>query len=443
MFLCVAINKSDAQVKLITTDQLKSLAVVLGLLRSGHARTRAEVSERSGLGRTVVAQRVGQLASLGLVEPAGVGVSTGGRAPGQLRFCAEAGMFLVAMLGATSLAVGLADLSGNLIDSYEESTDIVQGPEFVLAVVERHFDRLIQALPNAVVSIWGVGISVPGPVEFATGRPSAPPIMPGWDGYPVRERFERRYNASTWVDNEVNALALGELRAGLARGETEVLYVKLGTGIGAGLVSGGRLHRGAKGCAGDIGHTSTVDDEAVVCRCGKTGCLESLASGAALARDGTALARGEDSILLAEILASKGAVTSEDVAGAASRGDRLAMNLVVTAGRLIGETLATLVSFFNPSLVVLGGGLVGAGDRLLATIRETVYRRSLPLATRDLRITPTELGDEAGLVGAAYMVSDELFSVEGLGQWINHGSPAGITVRTADLRDDGMSLELR
>lgn len=437
--LCVTFESSGVDSKLITPDQLKSLAVVFAMLRSGKARTRTEISERTGLGRTVVAQRLGQLSSLGFVESAGIGVSTGGRAPGQLRFRAEAGTFLVAMLGATSLAVGLADLSGYVVDSFEEEVDVVQGPEVILQRLEEGFDRLIKSRGAVASNIWGVGISVPGPVEFATGRPCAPPIMPGWDGYPVRERFESRYGASTWVDNEVNALALGELRAGLAQGEADVLYVKMGTGIGAGLISRGLLHRGAMGCAGDIGHTATVEDEAVVCRCGKTGCLEALASGSALARDGTVLATTNRSAALARVLERTGAITAEDVAKAASRGDRAARDLMTNAGRLIGETLATLVSFFNPSLVVLGGGLVGASDHILAVIRETVYRRSLPLATRELRISPSLLADQAGLVGAAFMVADELFSVAGLAQWIDHGTPEGIAVRTAGTRIDDIS----
>lgn len=426
----VVIDVTRPGARAATPDQLESLATVLTMLRSGRARTRTEISERSGLGRTVVGQRVNQLCALGLVETAGNAASTGGRAPGQLRFRAEAGTILVAMLGATSLAVGLADLSGTLIDSCEESMDVARGPDAVLSRVEDRFDELTGARRVPSYAVWGIGLGVPGPVEFATGRPSAPPIMPGWDGYPIRERFESRYVASAWVDNEVNTLALGELRAGLAQGEADVLYVKMGTGIGAGLVSAGRLHRGAKGCAGDIGHTLAVEDGLVACRCGKTGCLEALAGGAALARDGTALAREERSPSLTTVLDASGVVTARDVAQAATGGDHAAMELITAAGRRIGASLATLVSFFNPSLVVLGGGLAGAGDHLLAAIRENVYRRSLPLATRDLRIALSALRDKAGLIGAAFMVTDELFSVSGLSQWIGQGSPAGRTIRT-------------
>ena len=185
--------------------------------------------------------------------------------------------------------------------------------------------------------LWGIGIGVPGPVEFATGRPISPPIMPGWDGYPIRERFADRYGAPVWVDNDVNVLALGEWRSGVAAGHDNVVVVKIGTGIGAGIISDGRLHRGAQGSAGDVGHIQVVDDPAVVCRCGNIGCLEALAGGAALGRAAarppraTGGARG-----CGPPSTSAGRVTAEDVARAASFGDPVAVALLQDAGRRVG-----------------------------------------------------------------------------------------------------------
>ena len=147
--------------------------------------------------------------------------------------------------------------------------------------------RTTQDIPGR---LWGIGIGVPGPVEFGSGRPISPPIMPGWDGYPIRERFTQRYRAPVWVDNDVNLLALGEWRSGVASGHDNVVVVKIGTGIGAGIISDGRLHRGAQGSAGDVGHIQVTDDPAVLCRCGNVGCLEALAGGAALGRAGEAAA---------------------------------------------------------------------------------------------------------------------------------------------------------
>ena len=165
-------------------------------------------------------------------------------------------------------------------------------------------------------------------MEFATGRPISPPIMPGWDGYAIRDRFAARYRAPVWVDNDVNALALGEWRAGVAQGHDNVVVVKIGTGIGAGIISDGRLHRGAQGSAGDVGHIQVSDDRSVVCRCGNTGCLEALAGGDALGLQGEAAARSGRSRRLAAALEEHGAVSAEDVARAAAFGDPVAVELL-------------------------------------------------------------------------------------------------------------------
>ncbi|PXY23768.1 MULTISPECIES: ROK family protein [Prauserella] len=408
-------------------EHVDSLATVLDLVRSGVARTRPEIGRHSGLGRTVVTQRVNQLTECGLLEEGALGPSSGGRAPRELRFRARAGLVLAAELGATSVGVGVTDLSGTVLAEREEAADIALGPDPVLERVEILFDELLAEIraEHGDVAVWGIGIGLPGPVEFATGRPSAPPIMPGWDGYPVRDRLTARFGAPVWVDNEVNTMALGELRAGSAKGQRDILYVKIGTGIGAGLVSGGRLHRGSQGCAGDIGHAAVADEATVVCRCGNTGCLEAYAGGAALARDGLAAAQEGRSEFLAGVLESTGTVTAADVSRAAQSGDRTSVELLTRAGRLIGSLLATLVSFYNPALVIIGGGVAAAGDLLLAAVRESVYRRSLPLATRELRIARSTLSDRAGLVGAAFMVIDELFAPERLAHWVAAGSPAG------------------
>jgi glucokinase-like ROK family protein len=287
------------------------------------------------------------------------------------------------------------------------------------------FSATVTARTAGAPPIWGIGVSVPGPVEFATGRPIAPPIMPGWDGYPVRERLAATFDVPVWVDNDVNLMALGELRSGLAQGERDVVYIKIGTGIGAGLVSGGRLHRGAEGCAGDVGHVAVVDDTSIVCRCGKNGCLEALAGGAALARDATAAAVAGHSPYLAELLSGGRRPDARDVSHAAQHGDPFSVDLLTRSGQLVGAMLATLVNFYNPSLVIIGGRVAASGDLLLAAVREAVYRRSLPLATRNLRIMRSPLADRAGLIGASAMVVDELLSQQLLARWIHHGSPVG------------------
>ena len=197
------------------------------------------------------------------------------------------------------MQVGLADLAARDRRARGAATDVADGPEAVLGRAEQLVDDL-RRRPRRRGRSGRSGSACPGPVEFSSGLPVAPPIMPGWDGYPIRERFARRWDAPTWVDNDVNLLALGELRTNRAAAEEQdFLYVKIGTGIGAGLVSGGRLHRGKNGCAGDIGHVAVAEAENVICRCGNAGCLEAVAGGAALAREGRRLAESGGSPLLA------------------------------------------------------------------------------------------------------------------------------------------------
>ncbi len=381
---------------------------------------RPEVSRVTGLSRTLVSKQVDIGLALGLLEEGALGVSTGGRAPRLLQFNKNKGLLLVAELGATGMSIAKSDLQGNIGDVIELPIDIAAGPEVVLAEVEKIFDRL---LTNEDTTLWGIGIGLPGPVEFATGLPMSPPIMPGWDRFPVRSRFMAAYDVPVWVDNDVNLMALGELTKRDESEYRELIYIKIGSGIGAGIITHGQLHRGAQGCAGDIGHIAVGEPSDTICRCGNTGCLEAIAGGAALARDAQDAAKNGRSKFLSARLKKIGELSARDVIEGASHGDNWSVEAITNAGRQVGKILATLVNFHNPSLIVVGGGVSSAGDPLLASIRETVYRRSLPLATRDLEIRLGDIDDRAGLKGAAEMVLSELFQPSVFKQWADEGSP--------------------
>jgi glucokinase-like ROK family protein len=313
-------------------------------------------------------------------------------------------------------------LAGIISGHYGERADISAGPEAFLGRVEELFAILVRTL-RPPGEPWGIGIGVPGPVQFSTGRPVVPPIMPGWDGYPIRERFAQRFGVPVWVDNDVNAMVLGERHAGLAQGHANVIFIKIGTGIGAGIISDGAIHRGAQGSAGDVGHIQVPGDRTIPCRCGQLGCLEAIAGGAAIGRQGEELARSGQSAQLAAVFDQGGTVAAEDVGRAAGLGDSACLELLQNSGRLVGQVLAGLVNFFNPSLVIIGGGVSTSGLQYLASIRETVYGRSLPLSTRDLHIDLSSLGGAAGVTGAAAMVLDQLFARRHLGSWIDSGRP--------------------
>ena len=363
------------------------------LLKDGRPWTRAELAETTGLARSTVAARIDVLMRLGLVAPFGGAPSTGGRPPALFALNPTAKVVVGVDVGATHVRAVLADLSGSILG--EEATDlpVADGPAVVLGWVVDATRRLAASAPHA--DLAAVGIGLPGPVEHSTGRPISPPIMPGWDRFDVVDHVRRATGVPVLVDNDVNIMALGERRTHLADVD-DVVLIKVATGIGAGIVSGGRLQRGAQGTAGDLGHVRVARAGEVVCRCGNTGCLEALAAAPALA----------------EALRAKGvqARTGQDVVDLVRGGDPTAIAVVRDAGRDIGEVVATMVNLVNPSVVVIGGLLAGAGEHLLAGIREVVYLRSLPLATAQLRIEASRAGTEAGVLGAVALAVDHVLS---------------------------------
>jgi len=380
---------------------------LLRLLRDEGPISRAELGEAVHLSRSKLAVELDRLTEIGLVEAQGLAASRGGRRSAIVGL-ASGLRFLAVDIGATSVDVAVTDGQLTVLKQVSEPMDVREGPDAVLAVVLDLVGKL--RADGLAVDLHGAGVGVPGPVSFRDGVPVAPPIMPGWNQFPVRSVLSQHLGCPVLVDNDVNIMALGEMHAGLARTVDDLLFVKIGTGVGCGIIVDGQVYRGASGSAGDIGHIR-VDDEGPVCTCGNVGCLEAHFSGAALARDATEIARAGRSAPLAERLAAAGVLTAADVAVAAAAGDQAAVELVRDGGRRLGLLLAGLVSFFNPGMVVLGGEVAaGLGHPLLAELRSVVYRRSLPLATGHLPIALSELGPQAGVVGAARMISDSVLS---------------------------------
>ncbi|MGI5492296.1 ROK family protein [Microtetraspora malaysiensis] len=380
-------------------------AMLLRLLREG-GRSRAELGDVVDLSRSKLNVELDRLIELGLVEPDGLAESRGGRRSGKVRLSRQT-RFAGIDIGATSVDVAVTDGELNVLGHLSEPCDIREGPAVVL---DRAVTLLGKLREQGLYSqLHGAGIGLPGPVSFPEGVPVVPPIMPGWDRYPVREAVSEELGCPALVDNDVNIMALGELHAGLARQVGDFLLVKIGTGVGCGIVVDGKIYRGVSGSAGDIGHIR-VDDDGPICACGNSGCLEAYFGGAALAREATAVARSGGSPYLAERLSAAGELTAQDVAVAAAQGDAAAIQIIRDGGRRVGQVLASLVSFFNPGLVIIAGGVARLGHVLLAEIRSVVYRRSLPLATGNLPIVLSELGDAAGIVGATRLISDHVYS---------------------------------
>ncbi|WP_081898909.1 ROK family protein [Herbidospora cretacea] len=377
-----------------SSGSVTGAGALLSILRDGQARTRAELVQLTGLARSTVSQRLDALLSHQWIVPADDAISSGGRPATAFTFNRGARVVAAADLGATHARVAVTDLASTVLAERRVDLPIDRGPEEVLGWL---VVTLKELLVETGGSLCGVGVGLPGPVSHSSGRPVNPPIMPGWDGFPVPDWLGSRLGAPVLVDNDVNIMALGEHWA--ARRDVEhLVFVKIGTGIGCGIISERRLHRGAQGAAGDIGHIRVTTSDDVVCRCGNSGCLEAVASGAAIANQLNA--------------AGVEAHGSRDVVNLVRQGNTMAVQFARQAGREIGDVLASIVNFFNPSVIVIGGDMAEAGEHILAGVREVIYSRSLPLATQHLSIRATELGDRAGIIGAAVMVIEHVLSPE-------------------------------
>ena len=368
---------------------------IFQLLRDGKARTRAELAGTTGLARSTVAARIDALISSGLVGPAGEATSSGGRPPSRFAFNPAARVVLAVDVGATHVALAVTDLGGSVLAERRMDQQVADGPEKVLGLVVREAAKLLASASRGLADLAGVGIGLPGPVEHDTGRPVKPPIMPGWDGFDVVRFVQRSLPVPVLVDNDVNIMALGE-RTAHWPDHDNFIFVKVATGIGAGIISSGELQRGANGTAGDLGHVRVPRGDDVLCRCGNHGCLEALASGPAIA----AALRGEG------LEAAKGA----DVVRLVAHGNQQAIQAVRQAGRDVGDVLATVVNLLNPSVIVIGGSIGESGEHLVAGVREVVYRRSLPLATSQLRVGLSHAGDKAAILGASQLVTRHVLS---------------------------------
>lgn len=365
---------------------------VLDVLRSGGRWTRAELVTSTGFARPTVSQRLEALVAAGFVVRT-EGKSTGGRPPETFEFNSTGGVVLAADIGGSHTRVGVTDLGGEMLAEGECDLDVTTGPEAVLGWVRDEFDRLLKSIDRGADEVRGVGVGVPGPVEFDTGRLVSPPIMTGWDGFVVPDFFAGHFPGPVVVDKDANIMALGEHRSRWVE-HSSMIMLKVGMGLGCGIIADGQLVRGAQGSAGDIGHIPR--GERRPCRCGNQGCTEATAGGWAIAKE----------------LAERGhqVHTSDDIVRLTRSGDRDAVALVRQAGRVIGEVVADVIGVLNPSLVVVGGNLSVCREPLLAGIREVVYSRSQPLATRDLQLTYSRLTYQAGLIGASIIVRDRLFA---------------------------------
>lgn len=368
---------------------------LLSLIASRRARSRSELAELSGLSRATVAQRLSLLLEARLVDESEETLRSGGRPAKLLRLNTDFALTLAADIGEERSRMALTTLDGAVLDALTEEIDIRRGPEATLAILADRFEALLARTRRHRRDVLGIGLSLPAPVDYPRGRVVGPSVMTGWDDFDLRGWFAARFEAPLFAENDVNLLMLADYHRA-RRDARHLVYVKIGTGIGSGIIADGRIYRGAQGAAGDIGHIQFTRTPAPLCRCGKIGCVEARAAGWAIARD-----------LRAEGLTAE---TARDVVGLVRAGEPHAIHLVRQSGRVIGEVLANVVSILNPSTIVIGGTLAAVDDYLLSGVREMVYSRTLPLATRELEIAISSPDGDSGVVGAALLVVEEAMS---------------------------------
>ncbi|MGA8211552.1 MAG: ROK family protein [Nocardioidaceae bacterium] len=367
---------------------------VFSLIRDGRAVTRSDVGRLTGLSRTAVAARLSVLLDSGLVVEAGDGTSTGGRPAGRLRFNRDAGVVLAAAIGRSRTQLGVCDLDGGVLATLDLEQEVGPGAAELLPRVVDGLATLLERTGRPAGSVRAVGLSIPGSVDFARGASLDSPAMTGWEGIELAPHLRGLVGqAPVFVDNDANVMALSERRGHLER-YRDLLFVKASTGLGVGIVSAGQVLRGARGAAGEIGHTRTPAAEGLPCRCGDTGCVETLAGGWALVQAARERGRHVDHV--------------RDLVAQANRGDAEARHAVREAGRRLGEPLAVAVNLLNPEAVVVGGDLAGAYELFVAGLRESVYSQASAPATRELRIVPVTHGEQSGVVGCAAMAVSEI-----------------------------------
>lgn len=379
------------------TFSTASSGTLLRMIYERKAKTRNELAEFAGLSRSAAGLRVEALLASGLLTESG-STSTAGRRAVNFAFNYQAGVLLVADIGVSVMETAITDLAGEILKSEVAQVSIDAGPDSVLAEVSRSFSRQLTAIGADPSRVWGIGIGIPGPVQYSIGTPIEPPTMPGWDGFDIPRWLADDFACPVFVDQDTNCMALGEQRANWPDVDS-LLLVRLDYGIGAGMIINSEIYRGAQGAAGDIGHLHLRGYTEMPCRCGRFGCVEAATGGWALIRD--LKARGHeitDTQQVVTMLADK---------------NTDAVELLQEASGALGEAIAAAVNITNPSVVAIGGILAHARSDLLARIRAVVYERSLPLATRQLTLT-TANATSAQLVGAALLVADTVASAGAL-----------------------------
>lgn len=364
---------------------------------AGRGISRTDLADQMGLTRAAVTIIINDLISNGIILNTESRSTASGRPPVALEINPNQGMVAAIDMGAMHLSAALGDFSARILEEIEVPFHVDMGPEEGLQEADNILKELLQKRGLSTADLSAIGVGVPGPVIADKGMVMAPPIMPGWDRFPIRATLEQKWGTAVTLNNDAELGALGEWAYGAGRGEKNLAFIKVGSGIGAGLIINQQLYGGNTGSAGEIGHL-TVDENGPLCACGNHGCLEAFAGGHAIASQARKLVTSGKRTLLSE--KSLDTITARDVAEAARRGDLAAQEIIKRSGTFIGIAIAGLINLINPSAVIIGGGVAQVGDLLTAPIRQAVRERSLRASEHSVRITTAMLGRRSSLMGA-------------------------------------------
>ncbi|XCM29174.1 ROK family transcriptional regulator [Streptomyces parvus] len=368
-----------------------NLERVVRAVRMAGSLTQAEIARSTGLSAATVSNIVRELKDGGTVEV--TPTSAGGRRARSVSLSGDAGIVIGVDFGHTHLRVAVGNLAHQVLAEESEPLDVDASSAEGFDRAEVLVKRLIEATGIGPDKVIGVGLGVPGPIDVESGTLGSTSILPGWTGINPSEELSGRLGVPVYVDNDANLGALGELVWGSGRGVKDLAYIKVASGVGAGLVIDGTIYRGPGGTAGEIGHI-TLDESGPVCRCGNRGCLETFTA-----------AR----YVLPLLQPSHGpGLTMERVVQLAREGDPGCRRVIGDVGRHIGSGVANLCNLLNPSRVVLGGSLAEAGELVLGPIRDSVSRYAIPSAARQLSVLPGALGGRAEVLGALALVLSEM-----------------------------------
>ncbi|MEE1926784.1 ROK family transcriptional regulator [Streptomyces sp. TRM 70351] len=368
-----------------------NLQRVVRAVRMAGSLTQAEIARTTGLSAATVSNIVRELKDSGTVDV--TPTSAGGRRARSVSLSGDAGVVVGVDFGHSHLRVAVGNLAHKVLAEEAEPVDVDASAAQGLERAEQLIGRLVASTGIPSGKVIGVGLGVPGPIDVETGVLGSTAILPGWAGTNPRDELAGRLGVPVHVDNDANLGALGELVWGNGRGAGDLAYIKVASGVGAGLVIRGQVYRGPGGTAGEIGHI-TLDESGPVCRCGNRGCLETLTA-----------AR----YVLPLLTPSHGAeLTMPRVVALAREGDPGCRRVIADIGRHIGSGVANLCNLLNPSRVVLGGDLAEAGDLVLDPIRDSVSRYAIPSAARQLSVVPGSLGGRAEVLGALALVLNEM-----------------------------------